>query len=195
MTKGRQKRTISFGSIAITILVMVVLYFQSQSEYKRCYVVDVVDGDTIKVNLAGEEYKVRLIGVNTPETNHPVKHVEPYGPEAKAFTKKMLTGRTVYLEFDVQEKDRYGRLLAYVWLEKPTQITDEEIRTKMFNAILLLEGYAQVMTVQPNVKYVDYFLQCQRKAMESGKGLWGSQFIKKARRKSNSWALVNYNVF
>jgi len=179
MTKGRQKRTISFGSIAITILVMIVLYFQSQGEYKRCYVVDVVDGDTIKVNLSGEEYKVRLIGVNTPETNHPTKHLEPYGPEAKAFTKRMLTGRTVYLEFDVQEKDRYGRLLAYVWLKKPSKITEEEIRTKMFNAILLLEGYAQVMTIQPNVKYADYFLQYQREAIEEERGLWGLEVYKK----------------
>jgi len=183
MARKRQKQTASVGSILIAIVVALVLFFQSQGEYKKCYVVEVVDGDTLKVNLAGEEYKVRLIGVNTPETNHPVKRVEPYGPEAKAFTKKMLTGRTVYLEFDVQEKDRYGRLLAYVWLEKPTQITDEEIRTKMFNAILLLEGYAQVMTVQPNVKYVDYFLQYQREAMESGKGLWGLAIYQKSKKK------------
>lgn len=87
------------------------------------------------------------------------------------------------MEFDVQEKDRYGRLLAYVWLEKPSQITDEEIRTKMFNAILLLEGYAQVMTVQPNVKYVDYFLQYQREAMEAGRGLWGLAVYQKSKKK------------
>ncbi|WP_448375814.1 thermonuclease family protein [Fervidobacterium sp.] len=179
MAKKKQKQTISIGSVIITLLVMLVLYFQSQGEYKKCYVVDIIDGDTIKVNLAGEEYKVRLIGVNTPETKHPTKRVEPYGPEAKAYTKKILTGRTVYLEFDVQEKDRYGRLLAYVWLEKPEQITDEEIRTKMFNAILLLEGYAQVMTVQPNVKYVDRFLQYQREAMENQRELWGLSIYQK----------------
>ncbi|AMW33250.1 micrococcal nuclease [Fervidobacterium changbaicum] len=179
--KTKRVKTVSLGSLFTAILVMIVLFFQYQGEYKPCYVVEVIDGDTIKVDLGGEKYKVRLIGVNTPETNHPVKRVEPYGPEAKAFTKKILTGRKVYLEFDVQEKDRYGRLLAYVWLEKPSQITDDEIRTKMFNAILLLEGYAQVMTIQPNVKYVDYFLRYQREALEAGKGLWGLSVYRKSK--------------
>ncbi|UXF00579.1 nuclease [Fervidobacterium riparium] len=169
----RRKQTISLGSLVTAIIVLIVLFLQQQGEFKKATVLEVIDGDTIKVSIAGEEYKVRLIGVNTPETKHPVKKVEYYGPEAKAFTKKFLTGRTVYLEFDVGEKDRYGRLLAYVWLEKPKDRTNEEIRKKMFNAILLLEGYAQVMTVQPNVKYVDYFIEYQREARENNKGLWG----------------------
>ena len=133
----------------------------------------VVDGDTIHVALNGRDETVRLIGVDTPETVHPEKPVEPYGPEASAFTKSRLNGKTVYLEFDVQERDKYGRLLAYVWLDEPGEITDAEIRMKMINAILLLEGYAQLLTVPPNVKYADHFVRYQREAREAGKGLWG----------------------
>ncbi|PTQ50947.1 MAG: hypothetical protein HSCHL_2036 [Hydrogenibacillus schlegelii] len=132
-----------------------------------------VDGDTIHVALNGRDETVRLIGVDTPETVHPEKPVEPYGPEASAFTKSRLNGKTVYLEFDVQERDKYGRLLAYVWLDRPDEITDAEIRKKMFNAFLLLEGYAQLLTVPPNVKYADHFVRYQREAREASKGLWG----------------------
>lgn len=131
----------------------------------------VVDGDTIHVALNGRDETVRLIGVDTPETVHPEKPVEPYGPEASAFTKSRLNGKTVYLEFDVQERDKYGRLLAYVWLDEPGEITD------VFNAVLLLEGYAQLLTVPPNVKYADHFVRYQREAREAGKGLWGLEVV------------------
>ncbi|MGB9859388.1 MAG: thermonuclease family protein, partial [Moorellaceae bacterium] len=78
-------------------------------------VVNIVDGDTIHVRLpGGQEERVRFIGVNTPESQG---KVEPYGKEAAAYTQRRLSGRTVYLELDVGERDKYGRLLAYVWLE------------------------------------------------------------------------------
>lgn len=136
-------------------------------------VVRIIDGDTVAVDIQGREERVRFIGVDTPETAHPTRPVEPYGPEAFAFTSRHLSHRTLYLELDVQERDKYGRLLAYVWLEKPKTRSDEEIRSSMFNALLLLEGYAQLMTVPPNVKYVDHFVQYQREAREGEKGLWG----------------------
>ncbi|WP_051276307.1 thermonuclease family protein [Desulfovirgula thermocuniculi] len=135
-------------------------------------VIKVVDGDTINVNIDGKDETVRLIGVDTPETHHPSQPVEPYGPEAENFTRSQLDGKTVYLEKDVQERDKYGRLLAYVWVDKPTEISDQEIRAKMFNARLLLDGYAQLYTVSPNVKYVDYFRTYQTEAREANKGLW-----------------------
>ncbi|HEY8346960.1 MAG TPA: thermonuclease family protein [Symbiobacteriaceae bacterium] len=125
-------------------------------------VVAVVDGDTIKVFIDGRTETVRLIGVDTPETVHPEKGVEPYGPEASAYTKQRLSGQQVRLEFDVQERDHYGRLLAYVWLGN-----------EMFNATLLREGYARLLTVPPNVKYVEQFTALQREAQEQGRGLWG----------------------
>lgn len=121
----------------------------------------VIDGDTLQVEMNGTTERVRLIGVDTPETVHPTLGEEPYGKEASRFTKEQLTGKTVQLEFDVEERDQYGRLLAYVWL-------DDE----MFNRILLQQGYAQTATYPPNVKYVDYFTDDQTQAREMGLGLW-----------------------
>ncbi|HAA90521.1 MAG: Nuclease (SNase domain protein) [Thermoanaerobacterales bacterium 50_218] len=136
-------------------------------------VTKVVDGDTVYVEFNGREEKVRLIGVDTPETKHPEIRKEPFGEEASLYTKQKLLGRRVYLELDLQKRDRYGRLLAYVWLVLPDSFSEEEVREKMFNAHLLLEGYAQVMTVPPNVRYAEFFREFQEEARETGKGLWG----------------------
>ena len=142
----------------------------------------VVDGDTAIVSFVfddGSKYlkeRVRFLGVNTPETVHPSKPVEFYGKEASNFTKKELTGKTVWLQTDVEVKDRYGRMLAYVWLKEPsTKDLDNEaaIRANMFNAKLLLDGYAQTMTVQPNSRYSNLFVHFQREAREAKRGLWG----------------------
>ena len=135
-------------------------------------VTSVTDGDTIRVTLKdGREEKLRLIGVDTPEST---RETEPFGKEASAYTKKRLENSKVWLELDTGERDRYGRLLAYVWMEQPAEpdAGDSGIRRGMFNAELLLEGYAQVMTVPPNVRYVDYFSVYQREAREQAKGLW-----------------------
>ena len=80
-------------------------------------VVHVVDGDTIDVRIDGKEYRVRYIGIDTPETVHPTRGEEPYGREASNRNKQLVSGQTVYLEQDVSETDRYGRLLSYVWLD------------------------------------------------------------------------------
>ncbi|MEW5762326.1 MAG: thermonuclease family protein [Bacillota bacterium] len=135
-------------------------------------VIKCVDGDTVHVRVGGRTEKVRFTGVNTPELHHPQRGAEPFGREAAVYTKHRLLGKRVYLELDVQERDRYGRLLAYVWLMPPAGRTEEEVRRKMFNAELLLRGYAQVMTVPPNVRYADMFVKFQREAREKGEGLW-----------------------
>ena len=124
-------------------------------------VVRVVDGDTIHVRIGGRVEKVRYIGVNTPEVHHPTKGEEPGGREAAAVNRRLVEGQAVRLELDVQERDRYGRLLAYVW-----------IGDLMMNAELVRLGYAQVMTVPPNVRYQEVFLKLQREAREAGRGLW-----------------------
>ena len=136
-------------------------------------VVKAVDGDTFYVRLAdGKDYKVRLIGVNCPESaGEYADNPQSYGKEASIFTKENLLGKKVYLEKDVDDKDRYGRLLRYVYIEKPKSI--KEVEKKMFNAILIKEGYAQVMTVQSNIKYQDLFTVLQREAREDQIGLWG----------------------
>ena len=112
-------------------------------------VIRVVDGDTIVVNYNGVEEKVRMIGVDTPESVHPdsSKNTDA-GFAASEFTKVYLTDEEVELEFDVQQRDSYGRLLAYVYLDG-----------EMFNEKLLRTGYANIATYPPNVKYVDRFTE------------------------------------
>jgi micrococcal nuclease len=126
-------------------------------------VVKVVDGDTIHVQVAGRREKVRYIGVNTPEVHHPVKGEEPGGREAARVNRGLVEGRRVRLELDVQERDRHGRLLAYVWAGDV-----------MVNAELVRRGYAQVMTVPPNVRHQALFLRLQRDARDAGRGLWAA---------------------
>ena len=84
------------------------------------------------------------------------------GKEAAEFTKKLVEGKRIRLEFDIQQRDKYGRLLAYVFLEDGTFV----------NAEIVKEGYAQVMTIPPNVKYQDLLLKIQEKARDNQKGLW-----------------------
>lgn len=127
-------------------------------------VVRVIDGDTIEVDIAGSLYKVRYIGIDTPETVHPTRGEEPYGKAAYAKNKELVEGKVVRLEKDVSETDKYGRLLRYVW-----------VGGLFVNAELVKLGYAQVATYPPDVKYQDIFLKLQREARETGRGLWASQ--------------------
>ncbi|MFN3598912.1 MAG: thermonuclease family protein [Aquificaceae bacterium] len=145
-----------------------------------CKVFRVVDGDTFHCILSnGEEVKVRLIGVDTPESKanekarrdaeksgKSVEEIVKMGKLSAEFTKRLLPkGEMVYLEFDVQRTDKYGRLLAYVWLSDG----------RMLNELIIKEGYAQVYTIPPNVKYQDRLLAAQKYARENRKGLWGME--------------------
>ena len=140
----------------------------------------VVDGDTIIIRfydnngkLGGTDERVRMIGVDTPETVHPRKGVQFYGPEASFFTKQVLSGADVWIQTDVGVRDRYDRVLGYVWISMPNNPDSEtEIRDKMFNAKLLLGGYAQVFTVQPNSRYAALFVKFQNEARRAKKGMW-----------------------
>lgn len=128
-------------------------------------VIRVVDGDTIKVNISGEVESLRLIGVDTPESVHPKKEKNvPEGKIASDYVKNLIEGEDVYVEFDVEERDRYGRYLAYIYLE------DGE----MLNNKLVKEGYAQLSTYPPNVRYVDMFKESARIARDSGVGFYES---------------------
>jgi len=119
----------------------------------------VVDGDTFETKTGD---KVRLIGVNTPETVKPGSPVEKYGKEASQFTKSKLTGKTVYMFADAGDKDKYGRLLRYVFIEGDPV---------MFNETLIRDGYANTMSIAPNVMFQDMFRKLERQARESKKGL------------------------
>lgn len=125
-------------------------------------VIKVVDGDTLKVRIDEKTETVRLLLIDTPETKHPSKPVQPFGPEASSFTKETLDGERIELELGISERDKYGRLLAYVWIGE-----------EMFNELLLKKGLARVAYIyQPNVKYVDKFQSIQRSAQEKGVGIW-----------------------
>ena len=126
-------------------------------------VVRIVDGDTIHVRIGDRVEKVRYIGVNTPEVHHPRKGEEPGGREAAEVNRGLVAARHVRLETDVRSRDRYGRLLAYVW-----------VGDTMINAELVRLGYAQVMTVPPNVRHQALFVKLQREAREAARGLWAS---------------------
>jgi micrococcal nuclease len=121
----------------------------------------VVDGDTIIVREGPEDVRIRLIGVDSPESVKPGSPVECFAVRASDFTKRALTGTAVRLEYDVDRFDRYGRTLAYVW-----------VGSRMFNEELVAQGYGVVDTVPPNVRYVDRFLAAERDAREHDLGLW-----------------------
>ena len=129
----------------------------------------VVDGDTISVELGGHELKVRLIGIDTPETKDPRKAVQCFGREASARTAELLpVGTGVRLAYDAERTDRYGRTLAYVYRK-------DRARTGSFvNADLVRDGYASAYTSPPNVAHVDEFVALQREARDSRRGLWGA---------------------
>jgi micrococcal nuclease len=128
-------------------------------------VVRTVDGDTIYVRLAGGVEKVRYIGIDTPEVHHPTRGEEPGGRAATEVNRRLLGHEPVRLETDVQLRDRYGRLLAYVWVRRP----EGEV---MVNAELVRLGYAAVMTVPPNVRHAELFRKLAAEAREQHRGLW-----------------------
>jgi micrococcal nuclease len=126
-----------------------------------------VDGDTLELS---DGRKIRLVGVNTPEST--TRH-EEYGKEASNYTSAQLKGKKVWMQKDVSDTDRYNRYLRIIWLSIPTDVMSEkEIRAKMFNAKLVLNGYAEPSTYSPDVKYSDYFVKFAREARANNTGLW-----------------------
>ncbi len=136
-----------------------VVDISSLDEYK---VVRVVDGDTFIIDYNGKEERVRLIGIDTPESVHPSeeKNTEE-GIKTSNYTKERLEGKMVKIELDVQHRDKYGRILAYAYIDG-----------NMYNKELLELGYAKLATYPPNVKYVDEFTKLQEKAREDKVGMW-----------------------
>ncbi|WP_149847084.1 thermonuclease family protein [Paenibacillus sp. 37] len=124
--------------------------------------VEVTDGDTLKVTVEGKEEKVRLLLIDTPESVHPEKEEQPFAKDASNFVKKQVAKGNMELELDVSERDKYGRLLAYVWIDN-----------KMLNEQLLEYGLARVAYIDPpNTKYVDQFEEIQKQARVQAKGIW-----------------------
>ena len=127
-------------------------------------VLRIIDGDTVEIDYGGEVTDVRLIGVDTPETVHPRKPVEAYGKEASNFTRNLLLGESVYLRFDGEQTDRYGRLLAYLYRAPDGLFVNLEI---------VRQGYGHAYTDFP-FKHLALFRHYGTKAREAGKGLYGT---------------------
>lgn len=149
--------------------------FGKNYDYNDIMVSRAVDGDTLKLEN-GE--RVRLIGIDTPETHESPKLyrdarksgqdaavIQALGKKSAVFAKKLVEGKRVRLEFDVEKNDRYGRLLAYVFLKDGTFV----------NAEIVKQGYASPYTFPPNVRYVDMFLSLYKEARENKRGLWREQ--------------------
>ena len=134
-------------------------------------IVRVIDGDTIVIRIDNKIETVRLIGINTPETVDPRRPVECFGIEASNKAKEILSGKNIRLEADniVSERDKYGRLLRYIFLEDGTN----------FNKMMISEGYAYEYTYDLPYKYQDEFKQAEKDAREAKKGLWADGVCEK----------------
>lgn len=129
---------------------------------EQAVVLEVIDGDTIRVRLAGRDVSVRYIGIDTPETVDPRRPVQCYAREASAYNDGLVRGKGIELEKDVSETDRFGRLLRYVWVDG-----------RMVNEVLVRDGYASAVAYAPDVKYQDRLRALEAEARAAGRGLWG----------------------
>lgn len=170
--------------IALIVALLTALGVSARAEFipllpaKKPLLTYVVDGDTIAVQIEREIEKVRLIGIDTPESRRneranlqaersrqDVKIILQMGKQAKEALKTLLPkGTELRIEYDVRKRDRYGRLLAYVYKTDGTMINEEMVRL----------GYAQLLTIPPNVRYVERFKKALTKAQKEERGLWAS---------------------
>jgi len=137
-------------------------------------VISVVDGDTMHIQINSRNVKVRLVGVNAPEDTN--QH-EPYGPEATAYARQILpVGKRIWVEVAKESHDRYGRLLAYLWLEEPPDgsatLDPNVLARKMVSARILEQGWGKVLIIKPNIKYRSQYEALQRQAKRDARGIW-----------------------
>jgi len=132
--------------------------------------VRVIDGDTIAITVGGLEERVRLIGIDTPERD------TPFGPRATAFMQGALGTGALWLELDARERDRFGRLLAYVYVEDANGAwTWGGGRFTQANLAILQAGLADLLTIPPNVRYTELYVAAVQEARAAGQGLWAGQ--------------------
>lgn len=140
----------------------------SPAQTQKTYLVTkVIDGDTIHVNIDGKTATIRLIGIDTPETVDPRRGVGCFGKKASDETKRLLEGKSVVLNRDVSETDKYNRLLRYVFLPLGSG------ENLFVNDYLIRQGFAKTLTYPPDVKYDARFLQAEKEARDNLRGLWG----------------------
>jgi micrococcal nuclease len=152
--------------LLIAVLVVVLVHGRgggSADAFGQGQVVRVIDGDTIGVRIGDHTERVRYIGVDTPESVKPGTPVQCYAKRAAAANAALVAGRRVRLVGDVEHRDRYGRLLAYVYREGDGAFV---------NARLVRDGYARTLTIAPNVAHAAEFARLANTAREAGRGLW-----------------------
>lgn len=154
------KKLLVIGVVLVAALFVLALVTKAKTvgTLTKVTIVRAIDGDTIVVRYSnGTIERVRLIGVNTQEMGTGRAAIE-----AKNFT-AAFEGATVYLEFDTQQIDKYGRTLAYIWLIRPvSKVTAQEMLEQTLNGQLILQGYAEPMIVRPNTKYADWLTNARR---------------------------------
>ena len=160
---------VSVAIIAIGLLVFEFIFPEEEAEPSRPDLIPVelvktIDGDTIKIVYEGKEQNVRYLLIDTPETNHPRLGKQPFGEKAKERNHELMTSGKLEIEFDIgQRTDKYGRLLAYIYID------GESVQEK-----LLAEGLARVAYVYPpNTKHLEPYEKVQEKAKKAGIGIWG----------------------
>ena len=167
------RRRFSFPQAVITLIILCVALYvgtmlgSDSTSKDQVRVKSVADGDTIHVEFKdGHDETIRLLGIDTPETHHPTKPIGCFGPEAENFTRSSLNGQSVSLEYDVERKDKYGRTLAYVYIDGES-----------FNEELLREGYAKVLSIEPNSKHARNYASLELKARNAGLGKIGRAHV------------------
>lgn len=166
------RKTIKLGAL-LFFFISTVVYFLHEKYPPTAQrisdtsvsVVEVHDGDTVSAIISGKKEKVRLIGIDAPEIGQ-----RPWGEKSKKYLETLLSlsGQKVTLEFDVEQRDKYGRILAYL------RTTNGE----MVNLLMLKNGYAMLLTIPPNVKYVDELRDAQQEAREKRLEIWGGKGLK-----------------
>ncbi len=160
----------------LIILVFVVVYFvyfiyggQSHqvedSTFESAIITKVVDGDTV---YSDKGEKIRIIGINAPE----IDDKEPLSEESLDFAKRYLLNKKVYIENDVEVFDQYDRKLAYIWIDKPEDLSYENIKNLNYSAMSLNKGLSRTYTFEPNVKYKRDFKKAQKEARDLEIGMW-----------------------
>jgi len=164
------------NSLYLLLIVLVLISTIPSYAQQTTTVTRIVDGDTLKISYNGQEESIRLIGIDTPESRinkktkkdakrggKDIKTIIAMGKRAAEYVKSLVKqGDLITIELDVQERDRYGRLLGYVYLSNG----------KMLNEEIVKAGYAVIMTIPPDVKYKDRFLTAYQDAKDGKRGLW-----------------------
>jgi len=157
--------------------ILPVHFFKEEKniDLEKATIERIVDGDTLKIKIGDESYKVRLIGIDAPESVNPDKSKNTSeGKKASEYVKSILTvGQTIYLQKDQSNTDKYGRLLRYIWLDIPEDVeSTKEIKKKMLNAVILDAGYAKAVGYKPDTRYQSVFSDLEKAAKNKRRGIW-----------------------